>query len=194
MSPICMLHLRMSGFLRPVPKSLPANSPIASKLQGSCWNIAKASWNCRLNITWELKGDLRNTKGKKKWKINPHSPLFLIFFLNLQTLFEITHNENKTELCSGSQVWGFFWMDKNYHRAEIIEQIYHFFTSLRKKISCQEIKRPSSTTDRSLCPEVHPNIHTKFTYIHSYTLSSVYSGGTIKSQEDGNWRPSTWYF
>lgn len=53
-------------------------------------------------------------------------------------------------------------MDKNYHRTGVIEQIYHFFVSLRKKISCQQIKRSSSTTDRSSCPEVHPNIHTKF--------------------------------
>lgn len=51
---------------------------------------------------------------------------------------------------------------QNYLCIEVMEQIYHIFTSLRKQISCQQIKRSSSTTDRNLCPEVHPNLHIDF--------------------------------
>jgi len=96
---------------------------------------------------------------------NPAPPTTTPFFFNLQTLLlQVISNSQITEICGRlyPRSKGFSVCKKMITTTEVIKQIYHLFTNLRKKNQLTTNERLSSATYRTLCPEVHPDTHKKF--------------------------------
>lgn len=99
----------MSAFLRPVPKRLPANSPIASKPGGVAVPSKLHKGISILQVEHNVGAEWRFKECQRK-----QNNLITPFLKRINT-----RGENKIELLSGSCPRS---EEKNYHRTEVIEQ------------------------------------------------------------------------